>query len=142
LQKSENPDSSRGTQLRNNGSALIQYVADRHPNTIVVFNSPGPVNTSFAEHANVTAVLAGYYPGQEFGHAISSVLYGDVNPSGKLPFTLAKNVNDYVDFRYTGPVTYKPVANFTDGSLLDYKYFDKMGIDPRYEFGFGLSYSA
>jgi len=73
--------------------------------------------------------------------AIASTLFGDVNPSGKLPFTIARNVSDYSANTYNGSITVNPVANFTEGVFIDYKHFDAQGIEPLFEFGFGKSYS-
>ena len=153
-------------QLLNNGGDLINYVADHHNDTIVYVEAPGPVDMEpWASHPNVTAIMYGYFGGQEMGHAIANVAFGDVNPSGKLPFTLAKEVSDYPLNLYNGSVAINPVANFTEGEFIDYKvsqvtltldleqlftdscdfslqYFDAAGIEPLYEFGYGLSYST
>ncbi|TKA55460.1 hypothetical protein B0A53_02386 [Rhodotorula sp. CCFEE 5036] len=130
-------------ELLNNGSNLIQYVASKHPNTIVVVEAPGPVDMSqWNSHDNVTAILFSYFGGQELGHAVANVAFGTVNPSGKLPFAIAKQVSDYPLHKYDGPVTINPVADFAEGNLIDYKYFDDAGIEPLYEFGYGLSYST
>ena len=91
-------------QLLNNGGDLINYVADHHNDTIVYVEAPGPVDMEpWASHPNVTAIMYGYFGGQEMGHAIANVAFGDVNPSGKLPFTLAKEVSDYPLNLYNGP---------------------------------------
>ncbi|BGP48137.1 hypothetical protein JCM10450v2_004009 [Rhodotorula kratochvilovae] len=130
-------------ELLNGGSDLIEYVADRHNDTIVVITAPGPVDMSrFVDHPNVTAILFTYFGGQEGATAIASTLFGDVNPSGKLPFTIARNVSDYPVAYYNGSVTVNPVANFSEGIRIDYKHFDAKGIEPLYEFGFGKSYSS
>lgn len=65
------------------------------------------------------------------------ILYGDVNPSGRLTHTIAKNESDY-----NVAICETVVCNFTEGNLLDYKYFDAADLAPRYEFGFGLSYTS
>jgi beta-glucosidase len=109
-------------QLLNNGGDLINYVADHHNDTIVYVEAPGPVDMEpWASHPNVTAIMYGYFGGQEMGHAIANVAFGDVNPSGKLPFTLAKEVSDYPLNLYNGSVAINPVANFTEGEFIDYK---------------------
>lgn len=91
----------------------------------------------FIENDNVTAVLYGGLLGQNSGFSITDVLYGDVNPSGKLVYTIAKNESDYP----TG-ICYTATCNFTEGNYIDYKYFDKYNVTPRYEFGYGLSYTT
>lgn len=110
-------------QLGNNGDNLINYVADRHNNTIVVITAPGPVDMSqWIDHVNVTAVLFTYFSGQEGGTAMARVAFGDVNPSGKLPFTIAKNISDYdQNAIYHGNYVVNPTTNFTEGVFIDYK---------------------
>ncbi|GAA5897096.1 hypothetical protein JCM8208_006169 [Rhodotorula glutinis] len=130
-------------ELEHGGSDLVEYVAARHSDTVVVVTAPGPVDMSrFVDHPNVTAILYTYYGGQEGSTAVASVLFGDVNPSGKLPFTIARNVSDFPDNRYNGSIVTNPVANFTEGVFIDYKHFDEKEIEPLYEFGFGKSYSS
>lgn len=140
--RSASADPLKLSQLANSGDELIQYVAERHNDTIVVVNAPGPVDMSkWADHVNVTSIIFAYFPSPEGGNAIAGALWGDFSPSGKLPFTIAANVSDYADALYSGPVTINPVANFTEGTLIDYRYFDAKNITPKYEFGFGLSYT-
>lgn len=91
----------------------------------------------FITNENVTSVLYGGALGQESGNAILDVLYGNVNPSGRLAHTIAKTEDDF-------PIPISWVANisFTEGNHIDYKYFDKYNVTPRYEFGYGLSYTT
>ena len=78
------------------GDALVQSVAAKNPNTIVVVHSVGPlILEPWISNPNVTAVLWAGLGGPETGNALVDVLYGDVNPSGRLPYTIAKNVSDY-----------------------------------------------
>ncbi|GAA6009922.1 hypothetical protein JCM11491_000867 [Sporobolomyces phaffii] len=129
--------------LANGGDELIEYVASRHNDTVVVINAPGPVSMEkWISHPNVTSVVHGLLPGQEAGNALADVLFGDVNPSGKLPFTIAKNVSDYADARYNGSIKANPNTTFSEGVFIDYKYFDKQETTPLYEFGYGLSYTT
>lgn len=123
-----------------NADNLIANVSSTNNNTIVVIMTPGSVNIeSFVENKNVTGILMSSYLGQDAGLAISKVLFGDYNPSGRLPFTIAKDDNDYVPINYDdGP---QPQDNFTRSIFLDYRYFDYYNITPRFEFGYGLSYS-
>lgn len=125
---------------------LINTVADSCNKTIVVLHNAGPRTVDgFIEHPNVTAVLFAHLPGQESGNALVSLLYGEENPSGKLPYTLAKNATDYPVLKPTQPEgDYKnfPQSNFSEGVFLDYRHFDKAGVDPRYEFGYGMSYTS
>ena len=79
-----------------NGDALVAAVAEQNNNTIVVVHSVGPLIVEpWIEHPNVTAVVWAGLSGTETGNALVDVLYGDVNPSGRLPYTIAKDVSDY-----------------------------------------------
>lgn len=123
---------------------LIKNVATNCSNTIVVIHNAG-IRTvdEWIEHPNVTAVIYAGLPGQESGNSIVDILYGDVSPSGRMPFTIAKNESDYGHLLNStissGPY---PQSNFTEGLYIDYRHFDKYNITPRYEFGFGLSYTT
>ena len=79
-----------------NGDALVQAVASQNNNTIVVINSVGPlILEPWIEHPNVTAVVWGGLGGTETGNALVDVIYGSANPSGRLPYTIAKSLKDY-----------------------------------------------
>lgn len=126
---------------------LIKSVADQCNKTVVIFHNAGPrLVDGFIDHPNVTAVIFAHLPGQESGPALVSLLFGDTSPSGKLPYTVAKNESDYGDVldpaQPKGEFANFPQADFNEGIYLDYRYFDKKGIEPRYEFGFGLSYTT
>ncbi|KAI9367460.1 putative beta-glucosidase G [Aspergillus egyptiacus] len=128
-----------------NGNEVVDAVAAFCNNTIVVTHSSGINVLPFADHPNVTAILAAHYPGQESGNSIVDVLYGDVNPSGHLPYTIARNASDYnapptTDVTTNG--TYDWQSWFTEELEIDYRYFDAHDIPVRYEFGFGLSYTT
>jgi beta-glucosidase len=126
--------------------SLVNGVANQCNNTIVVIHNAGiRILDAFITHPNVTAVLLAHLPGQDSGRALVSLLWGDISPSGKLPYTLAKSASDYgallapsvpADIHYLFPQ-----SNFSEGVYIDYRAFDKAGITPRFEFGFGLSYT-
>ncbi|KAK5175165.1 uncharacterized protein LTR77_000302 [Saxophila tyrrhenica] len=126
-----------------NGDKLVQKVAESCENTIVVVHTVGPIILEeWIEMPSVKGVLIAHLPGQESGNALADVIFGDVNPSGRLPYTIAKNEKDYgpdsgILYYPNGVV---PQQNFTEGLYVDYRYFDKYNITPRYEFGYGLSY--
>lgn len=91
----------------------------------------------------MTAVIYAGLPGQESGNSLVSILYGDINPSGRLPFTIAKNESDYgALLNSTVSSDYFPDDNFTEGLFIDYRAFDRDAIEPKFEFGFGLSYTT
>ncbi|KAK1239685.1 hypothetical protein MKX07_001139 [Trichoderma sp. CBMAI-0711] len=126
---------------------LIKAVADQCNKTIVVFHNAGiRLVDGFVDHPNITAVIFAHLPGQESGPALTSLLYGESSPSGRLPYTVAKHDTDYgvvLDpAQATGEFAYFPQADFKEGVYLDYRHFDKKGVEPRYEFGFGLSYTT
>ncbi|KAJ7172348.1 putative beta-glucosidase [Mycena filopes] len=126
-----------------NGDALVKAVAAVNNNTIVIMHIPGPVIVEdWIDHENVTAVLIAHLPGQESGNALVPVLWGDKSPSGKLPYTVAKNESDWPPNNIVSDPVLAPQANFTEKLLIDYKWFDAKNITPRWEFGFGLSYTT
>jgi beta-glucosidase len=106
----------------------------------VVVNTIGPrLLSQWDSHDNVTAIVYGGPLGQYSGRAINDVLFGDVNPSGKLVHTLAHNESDY---DVAVHISNASDIHYTEGNFIDYKYFDKRNITPAYEFGFGLSYTT
>ncbi|KAF3025618.1 hypothetical protein E8E14_012815 [Neopestalotiopsis sp. 37M] len=130
------------SELRNaTQDTLVTTVADVCNNTIVVINTIGPrLVDAWIEHENVTGVIYGGPLGQESGNAIDDVLFGTVNPSGKLVHTIAKNESDYDQGTLVQETNL--LLNYTEGNYIDYKYFDQQNITPRYEFGYGLSYTT
>ncbi|KIW09309.1 uncharacterized protein PV09_00224 [Verruconis gallopava] len=131
-----------------NASTVVANVAAVCPNTVVVTHSSGPNDLPFASNPNVTAILAAHYPGEETGNSIVDILWGDVNPSGKLPYTIALNSSDYnTDITNSTELVTSTDPNawqsdFTEGVFIDYRYFDKANKSVLYEFGFGLSYTS
>ncbi|KAL4752781.1 hypothetical protein BDW72DRAFT_191741 [Aspergillus terricola var. indicus] len=126
--------SDRRTLADETGDKLVNDVADYCGSTIVVMNNAGVrLVDAWIEHENVTAVLNAGALGQESGHAIVDVLFGDVNPSAKLVYTIAKSEDDY-----NGQICECCECDYTEGLYIDYRHFDQAGIEPRFEFGFGL----
>ncbi len=123
------------------GAELIQAVTKVNPNTVVVMIGGGPLLVE-GWHSKVKAVLMGWYPGQEGGHAIAEVLFGKVNPSGKTNCTWSKQLNDWAchaNGNYPG-IENGPVQ-YDEGIWVGYRHFEKQNIQPRYPFGHGLSYT-
>lgn len=142
-----NAGDRRNLSLWELGDRLIENVTTYSNNTIVVIHSVGIVNvTAWYDNENVTAIIWAGLPGQESGNAIVDVLYGAVNPGGKLPFTIGRNRDDYgadVIYEPNNGQFDAPQDDFsTTGVFLDYRHFDQNGIEPIYEFGFGLSYTT
>ena len=119
--------------------ALIQAVAAVNRKTIVVLNNGTPV-TMTAWLGRVPGLIESWFPGQEGGHALAAVLFGDVNPSGKLPDTLAARREDYPDFGHF-PGT-KGHVDYVEGIYVGYRHFDKAKVTPLFPFGYGLSYTT
>lgn len=126
--------------------ALVLNVAAKCANTVVVIHAAGiRLVDSWIEHPNVTAVVLAHLPGQDSGAALVSLLWGDANFSGKLPYTLARNESDYPVYAPCGRGrgnTTNPQCDYAEGVYLDYRAFDARNMTPRYEFGFGLSYTS
>jgi beta-glucosidase len=119
---------------------LISQVAAANPNTIVVLNTGGPVRMPWL--AQVKAVVEAWYPGQEDGNATAAILFGDVNPSGKLPQTFPASENDLptqTTAQYPGVNGH---AAYTEGLSVGYRWYDAQGITPLFPFGHGLSYTT
>ncbi|KZL67274.1 glycosyl hydrolase family 3 n terminal domain-containing protein [Colletotrichum incanum] len=120
-----------------NGNELVRAVAAANKNVIVVVHSTGPIilETVLAQPSVKAVVWAGL-GSQETGNALVDVLWGATNPNGKLPYTIGKSAADYGTVVSRGSQD-----NFAEGIFIDYRHFDQAGIEPRYEFGFGLSYT-
>ncbi|WWD17832.1 hypothetical protein CI109_102275 [Kwoniella shandongensis] len=127
-----------------NGDGLVQAVAAVNNNTIVIIHSTGPIlMEAWIDNPNITAVIWAGVPGQESGNALVDVLYGSYNPSGRLPFTIAKQRLDYsADIIYVNSAEPEFTSvEYTEGLNIDYRGFLSDNITPRFEFGFGLSYT-
>jgi beta-glucosidase len=126
---------------------LVKNVAGKCGNTIVTIHNAGiRVVGNWIDHENVTAVMFAHLPGQDSGRALVELLYGRANPSGKLPYTVAKKAEDYGSLLHPSlpetPYGLFPQSDFVEGVYIDYRAFDKANIAPQFEFGFGLSYTT
>jgi beta-glucosidase len=117
---------------------LIQAVAKANKRTIVVINAGGPaIMTKWI--AQVPALVDMWYGGQEGGNAIAGVLFGDVNPSGKLPVSFVKEWKDSPAYgHYPGE---NLQVDYAEGIYVGYRYFDTRKVEPLFPFGYGLSYT-
>lgn len=119
---------------------LIKRTAAKNKNTIVVLVSGSPV--SMSDWINdVPVVLEAWYAGMEGGHALADILFGDVNPSGKLPLTFPERLSDSPAHKNTDTFPGKEKVFYEEGIFVGYRHFDKHNIEPLFPFGFGLSYS-
>ena len=118
---------------------IVQAIAAVNPRTIVVLSGGTPVDTS-AWLGDVEGLILAMYPGQEGGQALADILFGRVNPSGKLPFSYIQSRSETYAFDgYQDPSLKMP---YHEGVFVGYRYYDTKGIDPLYEFGYGLSYTT
>ncbi len=137
--------------LPNNQDALVEAVAGANPHTIVVLETGGPVSMPWA--SKVDGILEAWYPGIGGGQAIANLLFGDVNPSAKLPATFAKSEADLPHPKIAGLDLAEAArkahkwqipefdVNYTEGAKFGYKWFEAEKKQPLFPFGFGLSYT-
>jgi beta-glucosidase len=120
---------------------LIRRVAEANPRTVVVLVSGGPVDME-PWLAKTPAVVQAWYAGMEGGHAIAAVLFGDVNPSGRLPMTFPRKLADSPAHALSAYPGKGGTVRYEEGLLVGYRWFDARGIDPLFPFGHGLSYTS
>jgi beta-glucosidase len=130
---------------------LVQAVVKANPNTVVVLNAGSPVAMPWIEPGCVQpgctqpsytqsppSVLLAYYPGQEGGNAVASILLGEVNPSGKLSVTWPVRLQDTPAFtNFPGGRE----VRYGEGIFVGYRYYDYKDVKPLFPFGHGLSYT-
>ena len=117
---------------------LIEAVAAANPNTVVVLHNGSPVEMPWLPR--VAGVLEAYLGGQAVGIATVRVLYGDVNPSGRLPETFPRKLSDNPSYLFYGGEGNE--ADYREGIFVGYRYYDKKDMDVLFPFGFGLSYTT
>jgi beta-glucosidase len=118
---------------------LIRAVTAVNPRTIVVLENGTPLDMR-AWLGQVPAVLEAWYPGMEGGNAIANLLFGEVNPSGKLPVTFPQKLEDNPSFgHYPGDGAH---VRYAEGLFIGYRHYDHQSIEPLFPFGHGLSYTT
>ena len=120
-----------------NQDALAEAVATANARTIVVLENGNPVLMPWRN--KVAAILEAWFPGQGGGRAIANVLFGKVNPSGKLPMTFPERNEDIPTWGKDGTMAKDPV--YTEKLNIGYRWYDAKKIKPMFEFGYGLSYT-
>ena len=119
---------------------MIRETVAANPNTVVILTNGGPLSMPWLD--NVPALLETWYPGMEGGTAIARTLFGDVNPSGKLPLTFPESLDDSPAHRsersYPGD---RQRVHYDEELFVGYRHFDKNDIKPLFPFGHGLSYT-
>jgi len=126
--------------LPDNQDQLISAVAAANPHTVVILKTGGPVLMPWIEQ--VPAVLEAWYPGEEDGNVVADLLFGDANPSGKLPVTFPKAEGDtpaHTPQQYPGV---NGTAVYSEALQVGYRWYDAQKIAPLFPFGYGLSYTS
>jgi beta-glucosidase len=127
-------------ELPDRQDELVDAVAAANPNTIIVLNTGGPVLMPWVD--KISGLIEAWYPGQEDGTAVAAILYGDVDPSGKLPLSFPRTAGDIP----TSTTAQWPGVdgNSTYSEKLDvgYRWYDAHHVQPLFPFGFGLSYTS
>jgi beta-glucosidase len=134
-----------GLNLDNGGDALISAVAAANPDTAVVLSTGGPVLMPWL--SSVKAVLENWYGGQQMGPAIAALLWGDVNPSGKLPYTFPASLSQTPT---SSPAQYPGIKDsngiyqqhYSEGLEVGYRWYTANNVTPLFPFGYGLSYTS
>ncbi|MCU1681243.1 MAG: bglK [Amycolatopsis sp.] len=119
---------------------LVSDIAAVNPNTVVVVNSGSAVTMPWA--GSVKGIIENWFPGQEDGNAIASLLFGDANFSGKLPVTFPNSLNDvpaHTPQQWPGQ---NGSVQYSEGLNVGYRWYDSQNITPMFPFGFGLSYTT
>jgi beta-glucosidase len=120
-----------------NQNHLVEEVLRVNPNTLVVLNTGSPVKMPWADKAE--AIMQTWFAGQEFGNALVDIITGEINPSGRLPTSFPKNIEDTPAFNsYPGKDLQ---MNYDEKLLVGYRWYDKKNIKTLFPFGHGLSYT-
>ena len=136
-QDTEGRDQSLSLPQQQN--ALVEAVARVNPRTVVVLQTGSAVLMPWLK--DVPAVLEMWYPGEEDGNVLGDILFGNTDPSGKLPITFPQQVNDTLarnPTQYPGNGT---TVHYTEGIQVGYRWYETQHIQPLFSFGFGLSYT-
>jgi beta-glucosidase len=120
---------------------LIRAVLAANPRTVIVLQSGGPVDMR-AWEPDAKAILQAWYGGMEGGTALAAVVFGDVNPSGKLPMTFPAKLEDSPAHALASYPDENLLIEHSEGLFVGYRYFDSYGVEPAFAFGHGLSYTS
>jgi beta-glucosidase len=126
--------------MPNNQDALISAVVAANPRTVVVLNNNAGITMPWL--SQVPAVFEGFYDGQQWGAAIAGLLFGDVNPSGKLPMTFPTSVSAVPASTTAQWPGVNGSVQYSEGLNVGYRWYDARNVTPMFPFGFGLSYTS
>ena len=138
---SEGESGDRTFQLPPGQDELIHQIAAANKNTVVVITSGGGVNMA-PWVDQIPALLQAWYPGQEGGTALAQLLFGEFNPSGRLPISIERRWEDNAVHDSYYPKKGEKKVEYREGVFVGYRHFDKSGIKPLFPFGYGLSYTT
>ena len=116
---------------------LIESVIKENANTVVVINSGSPVSMPWINDSN--AILQSWFGGQEYGNALADLIFGEINPSGKLPTTFPVQIEDTPAFDYYPGENSQ--MNYEEKLLIGHRWYERKGKKPLFPFGFGLSFT-
>jgi beta-glucosidase len=137
----EKEGSDRATlSLTGNQDQLVEAVAAANPHTIVVVDSGAPVLMPWVDQ--VPSIVEAWYPGEEDGNALAAILFGDVNPSGKLPDTFPKTEDQTPVASPSQWPGVNGTATYSEGLQVGYRWYDANNQTPLFPFGYGLSYTS
>jgi beta-glucosidase len=137
----EGESGDRTFQLPPGQDELVHQIAAVNKNTVVVMTSGGGVDMS-GWVDQVPALLQAWYPGQEGGTALADLLFGEFNPSGRLPISIERHWKDNAVHNSYYPKDGEKKVEYSEGLFVGYRHFDKSGIKPLFPFGYGLSYTT
>ena len=144
----EKEDHDRTFSLPAGQDEMIEFALANNENVIVVIYAGGGIDMSRWQD-KVSAIVMGWYPGQEGGLAIARMLAGEFSPSGRLPLTIEARVEDnptYTNYYVENPLTKRghSTLNVTygEGVFVGYRGYEKNGVQPAYSFGHGLTYTT
>ena len=139
--ESEGESGDRMFRLPPAQDELINQIAEVSKNTIVVVTSGGGVDMApWVDH--IPALLEAWYPGQQGGDALAQILFGEFNPSGRLPISIERRWEDNASHDSYYPKAGSKKVEYSEKIFIGYRHFDKSSTKPLFPFGYGLSYTS
>jgi beta-glucosidase len=120
---------------------LIEALLAANPNTVIVLMGGGPIDMRKWQ-GKAKSIVQAWYPGMEGGNALADILFGNLNPSGKLPMTFPVKLEDSPAHKLAVTGFESLEQDYTDGIFVGYRYFDSYEVEPAFAFGHGLSYTS